>query len=118
MADEVEFTLPELDGRPRRRKQTKKKGLQKQEVSHEAAIEYNSYGVPVGKGRNDLRSYIGVIVRETISILLDDWRRVPLEINETLWVHFQVLFSCFIVCLKILNNFHIFLKLFLIHVIG
>ena len=49
-----------------------KKSLQKQEVSHEAAIEYNSYGVPVGKGRNDLRSYIGVIVRETISILLDD----------------------------------------------
>jgi len=46
--------------------------LQKQEVSHEAAIEYNSYGVPVGKGRNDLRSYIGVIARETISILLDD----------------------------------------------
>ncbi|GAY34614.1 hypothetical protein CUMW_287000, partial [Citrus unshiu] len=25
MADDVEFTLPELDGRPRRRKQTKKK---------------------------------------------------------------------------------------------
>lgn len=118
MADDVEFTLPELDGRPRRRKQIKKKGLQKQEVSHEAAIEYNSYGVPVGKGRNDLRSYIGVIVRETISILLDDWRRVPLEMKETLWVHFQVLFSCFIVCLKILYNFQICLKLFLIHVIG
>ena len=59
MADDVEFTLPELDGRPRRRKI--KKGLQKQEVSHEAAIEYNSYGVPVGNGRNDLKSYIGVI---------------------------------------------------------
>ncbi|KAH9743195.1 hypothetical protein KPL70_003219 [Citrus sinensis] len=66
-----------------------KKSLQKQEVSHEATIEYNSYGVPVGKGRNDLRSYIGVIVRETISILLDDWRCVPLEMKETLWAHFQ-----------------------------
>ena len=72
MAQNDVFTLLELEGRPRRRKQTNKKGLQKQEVSHEAAIEYNSYGVPVGKGRNDLRSYIGVIVRETISILLDD----------------------------------------------
>ncbi|KAH9717946.1 hypothetical protein KPL71_022033 [Citrus sinensis] len=98
MADDVEFTLPELDGRPRRRKQTKKKGLQKQEVSHEAAIEYNSYGVPVGKGRNDLRSYIGVIVRETISILLDDWRRVPLEMKETLWVHFQKKFKLSLKC--------------------
>ncbi|KDO41379.1 hypothetical protein CISIN_1g041811mg, partial [Citrus sinensis] len=75
----------------------KKKGLQKQEVSHEAVIEYNFYGVLVGKGRNDLRSYIGVIVREIISILLDHWRRVPLEMKETLWLHFQ---------------------LFLIHVIG
>ena len=92
--------------------------MQKEEVSHEALIEYNSYGVPVGKGRNDLRSYIGVIIRETISILLDDWRRVPLEIKETLWLHFQVLFTCLIVCLKILCNFHICLKLFLIHVIG
>ena len=99
-------------------REEKKKGLQKKKVSHEAAIEYNSYGVPVGRGRNDLKSYIGVIVRETISILLDDWRCVPLEMKETLWVHFQVLFSCFIVCLKILYNFQIFLKLFLIHVIG
>ncbi|GAY68257.1 hypothetical protein CUMW_262730 [Citrus unshiu] len=75
----------------------KKKVCKNKKLSHEVAIEYNSYGVPVGKGRNDLRSYIGVIVRETISILLDDWRRVPLEMKETLWVHFQ---------------------LFLIHVIG
>ncbi|KDO36394.1 hypothetical protein CISIN_1g037590mg, partial [Citrus sinensis] len=84
MVEDAEFTFLELNGRPRRRKQTKKKGLQKQEVSHEVAIEYNSYGVPVGKGINDLRSYIGVIVCETISILLDDWRRVPLEMKETL----------------------------------
>ena len=55
MAEDDEFTLSELEGRPRRRKQTKKKGLQK-EVSHEAVIEYNSYGVQVGKGRNNLRS--------------------------------------------------------------
>ncbi|KDO40913.1 hypothetical protein CISIN_1g045482mg, partial [Citrus sinensis] len=61
-------------------------------------IEYNSYGVPVGKGRNDLRSYIGVIIRETISILLDDWRRVPLEIKETLWLHFQKKFKLSLKC--------------------
>ncbi|GAY62846.1 hypothetical protein CUMW_221020 [Citrus unshiu] len=78
-------------------KQTKK-SLQKQEVSHEAAIKYNSYGVPVGKGRNDLRSYIGVIVCETISILLDDWRRVPLEMKETLWLHFQKKFKLSLKC--------------------
>lgn len=77
MVDYDEFTLLELEGRPKRRKQTKKKGLQKEEFSNEVVVEYNSYGVRVGKGRNDLMSYIGVIVHETISILLDDWRRVP-----------------------------------------
>lgn len=56
----------------RKTKEKKKKGLQKEEFSNKALVEYNSYGVLVGKGRNDLRSYIGVIVRETISILLDD----------------------------------------------
>ncbi|KAH9698429.1 hypothetical protein KPL71_024008 [Citrus sinensis] len=95
MAEDAEFTLSELDGRPRRRKQ---QGLQKQEVSHAGAIEYNSYGVSVGKGRNDLRSYIGVIVREIISILLDDWRRVPLEMKETLWLHFQKKFKLSLKC--------------------
>ena len=72
MAQNDEFTLSKLEGRPRKRKQTKKKGLQKEEFSNEALVEYNSYGVSVGNGRNDLRSYIGVIVRETISILLND----------------------------------------------
>ncbi|KAH9801502.1 hypothetical protein KPL71_001060 [Citrus sinensis] len=90
--------LPVSRRKTNEKKTNKKKGLQKQEVSHEAAIEYNSYGVPVGKGRNDLRSYIGVIVRETNSILLDDWRRVPLEMKETLWVHFQKKFKLSLKC--------------------
>ena len=65
-----------------------KKSLQNKKFSNKALAEYNSYGVLVGKGRNDLRSYIGVIVCETISILLDDWKRVPLEMKETIWLHF------------------------------
>ncbi|KAL6558448.1 hypothetical protein OROMI_018798 [Orobanche minor] len=93
LAENNEFTLPELEGRPRRRKQTKKKGLQKEEFANHNVIEFNSYGVPVGKGRNDLRTYIGVIVRETISILHDDWRHVPMEIKDSLWLHFQKKFK-------------------------
>ena len=111
MAQNDVFTLLELERRPRRRKQTKRKGLQKEEFSNETLVEYNSYGVLVGKGQNDVRSYIGVIVRETFSILLDDSRRVPLEMKETLWLHFQVLFNCLIVYLMI------YLNLVLIHAI-
>ncbi|KDO37167.1 hypothetical protein CISIN_1g045096mg [Citrus sinensis] len=86
MAQNDEFTLLELKGRPRKRKQMKKKGLQKEEFSNEALVEYKSYGVPIGKGRNDLRSYIGFI------------RRVPLELKETLWFHFQKKFNLSLKC--------------------
>ncbi|KDO37737.1 hypothetical protein CISIN_1g042880mg, partial [Citrus sinensis] len=74
----------------RKTKEKKKKSLQNKKFSNKALTEYISYDVPVGKGRNDLRSYIGVIVCETISILLNDWRRVPLEMKETLKVQFEL----------------------------
>ena len=88
MAEHEEMNLPDLEGRPSRRKQTKKKDLQKD--GDKIVVEYNIYGVPIGQGRNELRNYIGVIVREIISITYDDWRRVPLEVKEFLWQHFQV----------------------------
>ena len=90
MDEHDESILPDLEGRPPRRKQTKKRDLQKEGDSYHGTVEFNVYGVPVGKGRNELRTYIGVIVRETISITYDDWRIVPLEIKDTLWQHFQV----------------------------
>ncbi|GAY61806.1 hypothetical protein CUMW_212880 [Citrus unshiu] len=54
---------------------------------------YNSYEVLVGKKRNDLRNYIGVIVQERVLIIYDDWRKVPLDIKEMLWTHFQETFK-------------------------
>ncbi|GAY69109.1 hypothetical protein CUMW_269490 [Citrus unshiu] len=91
MADieEQNETFFNLDERPKRRKQTKKKHLLKRSVDDKVIVEYNQYGVPVGDGANDLRSYIGVLVRDSISILYDDWRRVPLEIKDKLWDHLQ-----------------------------
>ncbi|KDO48171.1 hypothetical protein CISIN_1g040517mg, partial [Citrus sinensis] len=40
---------------------------------------YNSYGVAVGNKRNDLRNCIGVIVRERVLIIYDDWRRTHFQ---------------------------------------
>ena len=54
-------------------------------------VEYNDYGIPVGEGGTELRSYIGVVVRDNVSILYDDWRRVPLAIKEKLWDHALVI---------------------------
>ncbi|GAY58841.1 hypothetical protein CUMW_189880 [Citrus unshiu] len=49
----------------RKTKEKKKKSLQNKKFSNKALTEYISYDVPVGKGRNDLRSYIGVIEKST-----------------------------------------------------
>lgn len=54
---------------------------------------YNWYGVPFANKRNDLRNYIGVIVQENVPIIADDWRKVPLDMKETLWTHFQEKFK-------------------------
>ncbi|GAY57112.1 hypothetical protein CUMW_176910, partial [Citrus unshiu] len=92
MAEKKEPTYnPDLEGRPRRNL-TKKKDLQRG-ASDQTEVMYNSYGVPVGKKRNNLRNYIRVIVWERVPIIYDDWRKVPLDIKETLWTHFQEKFK-------------------------
>ncbi|KAH9697399.1 hypothetical protein KPL71_023589 [Citrus sinensis] len=71
----------------RKTKEKKKKGLQKEEFS-KALVEYNSYGVPVGKGRNDLRSYIGVISQwwfKNMSLPKPDIERFTIGGDFSLW---------------------------------
>ncbi|KAL9437117.1 hypothetical protein AB3S75_023038 [Citrus x aurantiifolia] len=87
--EQNETKFSDLDGRPKRRKQTKEKHLLKRSTDDKLIVQYNQYEVPIGDETNDLRSYIGVLVRDNISILYDDWRRVPLEIKDKLWDHLQ-----------------------------
>ena len=90
---EKEELIYDLDPEGRQRQNlTKKKDLQRG-ASDQTEVMYNSYGVPVGKKRNDLRNYIAVIVRERVPIIYDDWRKVPLDIKEMLWTHFQEKFK-------------------------
>ena len=44
-------------------------------------VEYNDCGISVREGANELRSYIGIVVKDNVLILYDDWRRVLLEIK-------------------------------------
>lgn len=79
--------MPDCDERPTRREKTKKKHLMKLTPDNKIIVEYNDYGIPVGEGATELRSYIGVVVRDNVSIFYDNWRRVPLAIEEKLWDH-------------------------------
>ncbi|KDO43780.1 hypothetical protein CISIN_1g043991mg, partial [Citrus sinensis] len=81
--EQNETKFSNLDGRPKRRKS----------VDHKVIVQYNHYGVPVGDGANDFRSYIGVLVRDNVSILYDDWQHVPLKIKDKLWDHLQTKFE-------------------------
>lgn len=63
---------------------TKKKDLQKERVHNQNEVIYNAYGVPMGKKRNYLRSYVSMIVQERILIIYDDRRKVPLDLKDTL----------------------------------
>ncbi|KAL9453499.1 hypothetical protein AB3S75_009159 [Citrus x aurantiifolia] len=91
--EQNETKFSNLDGRPKRRNQTKKKHLLKRSVDDKVIVQYNHYGVPVGDGANDFRSYIGVLVRDNVSILYDDWQCVPLEIKDKFWDHLQTKFE-------------------------
>lgn len=82
-----EMSVPDCDERPTRRKKTKKKHLVNLTPVNKIIVEYNDYGIPVGEGATELKSYIGVVVRDNVSIFYDNWRHVPLEIEEKLWDH-------------------------------
>ena len=73
-----EMSVPECDERLMRRKKTKKKYLMKLTVDNKIIVEYNDYGILVGEGGTELRSYIGVVVGDNVSILFDDWQCVAL----------------------------------------
>ncbi|GAY60398.1 hypothetical protein CUMW_201720 [Citrus unshiu] len=62
IVEQNETKFSDLDGRLKRRKQTKEKHLLKRSTDDMLIMQYNQYEVPIGDGMNDLRSYIGVLV--------------------------------------------------------
>ncbi|KAL9462459.1 hypothetical protein AB3S75_000462 [Citrus x aurantiifolia] len=71
-----ETSVPECDEKLTRRKNTKRKHLMKLTPDNKIIINYNDYGLPVGESITKLRSYIGLVVMDNVSILYNDWRHV------------------------------------------
>lgn len=108
--DQNDFNFPNLEGRPKRRRQTKIKHLLKRSTEDKIIVEYNQYEVPIGNRANDRRSYISVLVRDNISILYEERRHVSLEIKEIFWDLLRVIYY-FLFNFMVLFNFSFYINI-------
>ena len=91
------------------RKKKKKRGPTRMGmVQSRIKITFNERGQPVAENSSKLSSYLGVIAREHIPIVIDDWRKVDEEIKQQLWELVQVSYvNLFEVNFVLLNFFTI-----------
>lgn len=74
---------------------TKMRGVAKHHED-KVDVEFTSLGEHVGKGSITLSSFLGPLVREHVSVLLDDWRHLDDKTTYILWEEIQVLYVFYI----------------------
>ncbi|CAH9146728.1 unnamed protein product, partial [Cuscuta epithymum] len=89
---DVDKGLDDLGQRPKRRQKTKKKMLLKKAADDKVVVKVNSFGVHAGKEWTELTNYIGVLVRDHVSIVHDEWRHVKVKLKDEMWNHLKELF--------------------------
>lgn len=68
---------------------TKMKDIAK-DPNYRESVDLTYMGEPYGPGSVKLSSYLGPLVREHVSIVIDDWRKVGKDIRTILWKSVQV----------------------------
>ncbi|KAL0815353.1 hypothetical protein Bca101_071797 [Brassica carinata] len=56
-------------------------------------VDFNDMGEPVGPGSVKLSSYLGPLVREHVTVTVEDWRKVSEEVKTVLWKSIQARFE-------------------------
>ncbi|KAG7542144.1 Transposase-associated domain [Arabidopsis thaliana x Arabidopsis arenosa] len=56
-------------------------------------VEFNAIGAHVGKGSAALSSFLGILVREHVPVLLDDWRHLDANTKDRMWEEVQGRFN-------------------------
>ena len=56
-------------------------------------VRYTKRGVPYGPEAAELSTYIGVLARTSVPIVIRDWRLVPKDVKDMLWQCVQVLYN-------------------------
>ncbi|CAH9104080.1 unnamed protein product, partial [Cuscuta epithymum] len=85
--------MDDLNEKPIRRQKTKKKMLLQKCTDKKVVVKVNEFGVLAGEGWTELVSYIGVLLRDYVSIMFDDWRAVPEKITDGIWGNILKLFD-------------------------
>ena len=62
-------------------------------IEDKVEVEFNALGEHVGHGSVTLSSFLGPLVREHVSVLLDDWRHLEEKTKDALWEEIQVILS-------------------------
>jgi len=60
-------------------------------IEDKVDVEFNSLGEHIGRGSVTLSSFLGPLVREHVSVLLDDWRHLEEKTKDALWEEIQVI---------------------------
>lgn len=72
-------------------------------IQDKIEVEFTSAGEHVEPGSITLSSFLGSLMREHVSVLLDDWRKLPDQTNGTIWEEIQVFFTLLILlCVHII----------------
>lgn len=69
-------------------------------------VDFDDDMNPIGEVGANFISYIGFVVRNRISILVNDWRRVNKDVKDQCWSDILV---CFIIILLFVPNMYVFL---------
>lgn len=83
----------DLNGWPSRGITKKASVFKRQSNSGQIVVVYNERGIPCGAEAIDMDQTIGMLARQVIPIVYNDWRKVPQIYKEELWKYIQVMFK-------------------------
>lgn len=55
-----------------------------------SVVEFNPKGVPFGKVAAEMASYIGVVARTTVPIIVESWPKVEKDLKNDIWKSVEV----------------------------
>ena len=54
-------------------------------VGQQLSVQFNEHGKPIGATSKKMQSYIGVYVRQQISVTYKSWKQVPNELKDKIY---------------------------------